>query len=212
MGSKIKLTRAAKDVLMAKSFEFFFDYVSPTAYLALPLVKQVTERTGADLIYRPMFLGGVMQATGNRPPGMVAAKGAYMNRDLQRCAEYIGVPMHMNPHFPMNTLGLLRATVGLEDKPATKEKFIEACFRRCWGSQTPMNPATPSDVAAMCDEEGFNLSAITALASDPANKEKVRANTDEAVERGVFGAPSFFVGDDLFFGHDRLDYVERALA
>jgi 2-hydroxychromene-2-carboxylate isomerase len=166
---------------MARRFEFFFDYVSPTAYLAHYLAREVAERTRAELVYRPFFLGGVMQATGNRPPGTVPAKGAYMQRDLQRCAKRVGVPL------------------------------FDACFRHCYGIEDGIDPANPADLKTMCDAEGFDFDQIVALSEAPENKDKLRANTDEAVARGVFGAPSFLVGDELFFGHDRLDYVEEAL-
>jgi 2-hydroxychromene-2-carboxylate isomerase len=196
---------------MARRFEFFFDYVSPTAYLAHYLAREVAERTRAELVYRPFFLGGVMQATGNRPPGTVPAKGAYMQRDLQRCAKRVGVPLFMNPYFPMNTRGLTRATLGLDDDPALRDRFIDACFRHCYGIEDGIDPANPADLKTMCDAEGFDFDQIVALSEAPENKDKLRANTDEAVARGVFGAPSFLVGDELFFGHDRLDYVEEAL-
>lgn len=195
---------------MAKFFEFFFDYTSPTAYLAVPVALEVEARTGAELRLRPMFLGGVMQATGNKPPGTVAAKGRYLNRDLQRCAAHIGIPMHMNPAFPINTLAVLRATIGLTDA-AEQRRFVIRLFKAAWGQPDPVNLGDMAEVAALCAAAGFDPAAISALATDPANKEKLKETTDEAVARGVFGAPSFFVGDDLFFGHDRLDYVERAL-
>jgi len=197
---------------MTKSFEFFFDYVSPTAYLALPVAQGVAERTAATLVFRPMFLGGVMQATGNRPPGMVPAKGAYMNRDILRCAEHIGLPFHSNPAFPMNTLGLIRATIGLQPDPGEQLRFMTTCFQACWGQPDTLDPSDKAAVATMCSANGFDADQIAALAASDAAKDTLRANTDEAVARGVFGAPSFLVGDELFFGHDRLDYVERMLA
>jgi 2-hydroxychromene-2-carboxylate isomerase len=196
---------------MSKQLEFFFDYVSPTAYLAHSLAPRVAERTGAELVYRPFFLGGVMQATGNRPPGTVASKGAYMQNDLRRCARRAGVPFFMNRHFPMNTRGLTRATIGLDEDSDARDRFIDACFRYCYGIDQPFDPADPVDLKRMCDAEGFGFERIVALGEAPKNKDKLRANTEEAVSRGVFGAPSFFVGDELFFGHDRLDYVEEAL-
>jgi len=195
---------------MAKFFEFFFDYTSPTAYLAVPVALGVEARTGAELRLRPMFLGGVMQATGNKPPGTVAAKGRYLNRDLQRCAAHIGIPMYMNPAFPINTLAVLRATTGMTDA-AEQRRFVITLFKAAWGQPAPVNLGDMGEVAKLCAAEGFDPAAIASLASDPVNKEKLKETTDEAVARGVFGAPSFFVGDDLFFGHDRLDYVERAL-
>lgn len=196
---------------MARRLEFFFDYVSPTAYLAHYVAPEVARRTGAELVYRPLFLGGVMQATGNRPPGTVAAKGAYMQQDLQRCARRVGVPLHMNRHFPMNTRLITRATLGLEDQPEKRDRFIDACFRHCYGIAEGIDPADPAALAAMCAAEGFDVDEIVALGEAQENKDRLHANTAEAVARGVFGAPSFFVGEELFFGHDRLDYAEDAL-
>ncbi len=197
---------------MAKTLEFFFDYVSPTAYLAWHATPDVLERTGAEIVYRPMFLGGVMQATGNRPPGMVAAKGEYMNHDMARCARRIGVEMFMNPAFPMNTLRALRATVGLAGEPETQERFMAACFNASWGAPEPKNLGERSAVEEICADLDLDAERILAMGSDDGLKDALMANTNEAVERGAFGAPTFFVGDEMFFGHDRLDYVEEALA
>lgn len=196
---------------MAKSFEFFFDYTSPTAWLALPVALGVEARTGAELHFRPMFLGGVMQGSGNKPPGTVPAKAKYLGRDLQRCAAHIGIPMHMNPAFPMNTLAVLRATTGIAD-PLEQRRLIATLFEAAWGQPNPVDLSDMAQVAQLCTAKDFDAAQIAALATDPANKEKLKSVTDEAIARGVFGAPSFFVDGDLFFGHDRLDYVERALA
>ena len=195
---------------MAKTFEFFFDYASATAPLALPLIAAIEQRTGAEAVFRPMFLGGVMQATGNKPPGTVPAKGKYMARDIQRCAAHVGIPFYMNPAFAVNTLGALRATIGSEDK-REQRRFATACFTESWSVPQPLNLGDPAHLAQMCEKHGFDTAKIAAMATDPANKDKLKAQTEEAIERGVFGAPSFFVDGDLFFGHDRLDYVERAL-
>lgn len=196
---------------MPKSFEFFFDYVSPTSFIAHHMIPGVVERTGAGVIYRPLFQGGVMHATGNKPPGTVPAKAKYLSRDLQRCAKRAGVALYSNPHFPMNTLNMTRATLGLTDDPETRARFIDTCFRYCYGLPKPIDPSNEDELATMCEAEGFDTDVILALAKDPANKDRLRANTEEAVERGVFGTPAFFVGDELFFGQDRLDYVEEAL-
>ncbi len=195
---------------MPRSFEFFFDFTSPTSYLALPLALGVEARTGAELVFRPLFLGGVMQATGNRPPGSVPAKATYLGRDLVRCAAHIGVPFHMNPAFPMNTLAVLRGTLGMPDEE-DRRRIIRALFRAAWGEPHPADLGDPAAVTAILSTVGIDADAFAAAATNPANKHALKASTEEAVARGVFGAPSFFVADDLFFGHDRLDYVERAL-
>jgi len=133
-----------------------------------------------------------------------------MARDIQRCAAHVGIPFYMNPAFPVNTLAALRATVGLEDK-GEQRRFAQACFDESWSVPEPLNLGDPAHMQTLCEKHGFDAARIAALAIDPGNKARLKSNTDEAVERGVFGAPSFFVDGDLFFGHDRLDYVERAL-
>jgi len=197
---------------VAKSLEFYFDYISPYSHIANAAVKQLAARTGASVEIKPMFLGAVMQGTGNRPPGMVPAKGVYMMTDLNRCAARYGLSVRMNPHFPMvNTRGLLRATIGMASDPEKQQAFIDACFRHMWQTPEPLNPGEDASVEAMCAAEGFDHADIKALAEDPANKDILKANTDTAIARGAFGSPTFFVGDEMFFGHDRLDYAEEAL-
>ncbi|MEL6171914.1 MAG: 2-hydroxychromene-2-carboxylate isomerase [Pseudomonadota bacterium] len=197
---------------MAKSFEFFYDYTSPTAYIGDYAARAVAERTGAEMIYRPMFLGGVMQATGNRPPGMVAAKGKYMGQDIPRCAARYDLPFQFNPAFPMKTLPILRATIGLEDEPDALAKFRDACWTRIWGADGPKDLGKSEEIVALSEAVGLDPERILSMGKDDNLKAKLAANTEEAVSRGVFGAPTYFVGDEMFFGHDRLDYAEERLS
>lgn len=191
---------------MPKSFEFFFDYTSPTAYIGDYAARAVAARTGAEMIYRPMFLGGVMQATGNSPPGLVPAKAKYMGADVPRCAARYSLPFAFNPYFPLKTLTLLRASLGLApDEFAT---FRDACWGHIWGADGQKNLAEPDEIRAMCNTIGLDGDKIVAMGKDDALKAKLAANTEDAIARGVFGAPTYFVGDEMFFGHDRLDYVE----
>lgn len=197
---------------MAKTLEFYFDYISPYSHIANAAVKQLKERMGAEVAIRPMFLGAVMQNTGNRPPGMVPAKGAYMLKDLDRCAARHGLSVRMNPHFPMvNTRGLLRATIGMAADPAEQQRFIDACFHHMWETPEPLNPGEDASVKAMCEAEDFDFDAVQRLAEGEANKVTMKDNTDTAIARGAFGSPTFFVGDEMFFGHDRLDYAVEAM-
>lgn len=197
---------------MAKALEFYFDYISPYSHIANAAVKQLKERTGAAVDIRPMFLGAVMQTTGNRPPGMVPAKNTYMLADLQRCAARQGVTIRMNPYFPLvSTRDLLRATIGLASDPAEQQRFIDACFRHMWETSDALKPDDDASVKAMCEAEGFDFAEIQRLAADDANKAAMKENTDTAIARGAFGSPTFFVGDEMFFGHDRLDYAAEAL-
>ena len=197
---------------MGRTVEFLFDMVSPTAYLAFKRLPEIAARTGATIVWKPVFLGGIMQATGNAPPGKVPAKGTYMNRDMVRCAARYDIPFVLNAHFPVNTLTLQRAAVALLDEQGEAEfsRFIDICFHAIWAEGRNMGDIAV--VAETLSAAGFNAEAMAARASDPAIKEKLKANTDDAVARGVFGAPTFFVGDEMYFGQDRLDYVEDALA
>jgi 2-hydroxychromene-2-carboxylate isomerase len=197
---------------MASRFEFYFDYISPFSYVANAAVQQMSTRTGVDAEVKPMFLGAVMQATGNRPPGLVPAKGAYMMADLQRCCTRYGLNFRPNPYFPLvSTRQLLRATCGMQEDRAEQQRFIDACFKHMWATAVPLKPDDEESLKGMCDAEGFDFSRIQELADDVANKDAMKANTDSAIARGAFGAPTFFVGDEMYFGHDRLDYVEAAL-
>jgi 2-hydroxychromene-2-carboxylate isomerase len=193
---------------MPKQVEFFYDFTSPTAYLAWARLPPIIERTGAKLVYRPIFLGGVMQTTGNRPPGTVAAKAKWMSADLQRWARRFDTPFTMNPHFPMMTLMVQRAASEWVARPDF-EKYLSAIFKAAWQKQ--QNIADKETLASIVTDAGFSAADFFAAAESPVNKEKLKATTDEAVARGVFGAPTFFVGDEMHFGQDRLDFVEEAL-
>lgn len=195
---------------MAKSFEFFFDYTSPTAYIGDYAAREVAARTGAEIIYRPMFLGGVMNATGNKPPGMVQAKAKYMGQDMPRCAARYGLSFGFNPFFPLKTLTLLRASLGLD--PDEFAKFRDACWSHIWGAEGHKNLGASEEIKAMCTKIDMDGDRILAMGKDGELKAKLAANTEEAVERGAFGAPTFFVSDQIFFGHDRLDYVEELMS
>ena len=196
---------------MSKTIEFFFDFGSPTTYLANTRLPKLAEECGAHLVYRPMLLGGVFKATGNASPVTVPAKGRWMGVDIQRWAEHYGVPFAFNPHFPINTLPLMRGACGKQMRhPEVKERYIDAVFEAMW--VTPCNMGDPQVLAQVLGAAGFEAQAFIDLVADPQVKAQLMSNTDEAVARGVFGAPTVFVGDHMFFGQDRLDFVRHALA
>ena len=196
---------------MQKTAEFFFDVGSPAAYLAWTQMPALCAQAGANLVYRPMLLGGVFQATGNASPMMVPAKGRYMTTDLSRFAQRYGVPFRLNPHFPINTLSLMRAVVGVQLRHAERlESFLAVIYPAMWADGANLND--PATTAALLAQAGFDPAAIFGLTNDADIKAALKANTEEAVTRGVFGAPTVFVGDAMFFGQDRLDFVREALA
>lgn len=194
---------------MRKTVQFLFDVGSPTAYLAYRRLPGVMERTGAEVEPVPILLGGVFKATGNSPPGAVAAKGRYMAADVARFAERHGIRLAMNPDFPINTLTMMRGAAGLQDDPRLI-RYMETLFAAMW--ERPRNLGDPAELAATLQAGGLDPDEMLALAGGEPAKARLKANTEAAVERGVFGAPTFFVGDQMFFGQDRLDYVEDALA
>ena len=193
---------------MAPRLEFFYDYVSPFAYLANSQVPALVERTGAELVYRPMLLGGVMQASGNSPPFTVPAKGAYVARDSQRWARRYALPMEPNPHFPVKTVLPLRAALVLLEEGGFAE-YHEGVFRAMWTEAADVGDA--ADLTRVLEKTGVDAAHVLERCGEPEIKEQLKANTAEAVERGAFGAPTFFVGDEMFFGNDRIDFVEEAL-
>ena len=196
---------------MSRQAEFFFDFGSPTSYLAWTQLPGLVAEAGAELRWRPMLLGGVFKATGNASPVTVPAKGRWMFQDMARWARRYGVPLAMNPHFPINTLTLMRGAVGLQMRqPADFERYVEAVYRAMWAQ--PVNMGDPAVMAEVLQRAGFDPAAFVALAGDAEVKAALVANTDEAVARGVFGAPTVFVGEQMFFGQDRLEFVREALA
>ncbi|PCC99364.1 2-hydroxychromene-2-carboxylate isomerase [Halopseudomonas pelagia] len=193
---------------MNKKLEFFFDFGSPATYLAWTQLPELASRTGAEIIWRPMLLGGVFQATGNSSPATVQAKGNYTRKDFQRYAQRYGVTLNHNPYFPINTLQLMRgatAFLGTDDF----DRYLKAIFTAIWVDEQDMNQ--PEVVGKVLAKAGFDPTAVLQRISDPQVKEQLKVTTTEAVDRGVFGAPTFFVNDEMFFGQDRLEFVEAAL-
>lgn len=195
---------------MSKSLEFYFDFGSPASYLAYTQLPGLCAGTGAVLHYRPMLLGGVFQATGNQSPALIPAKGKYLFDDLARHAARYAVPMLFNPHFPINTLLLMRGAAGLQlrDDPRFAH-YVDAMFRAIWVEARNLNDA--ATVGSTLQAAGFDTQALLALANDAATKDHLKQQTAEAVARGVFGAPTFFVGGQMYWGQDRLDFVKEAL-
>ncbi len=191
-----------------KRAEFFFDFGSPASYLAYTQMDGLASRTGAEIVWRPMLLGGVFKATGNTSPAMVPAKGKWMNADLARFAERYRVPFNRNPFFPVNTLVMMRGAAAFEGTPQFRP-YVDAMFKAMWIDQKNMNDMPTA--AGVLKAAGFDPAGFMAKAESREAKDRLKATTEEAVARGVFGAPTTFIGDHMFFGQDRLDFVEEAL-
>ena len=196
---------------MAKTVDFYFDFGSPAAYLAYTQLPKLAAETGATVVMKPMLLGGVFQATGNRPPISVPLKGSYLFQDMNRYAKRYGVPLKLNPHFPINTITLMRAASGLQlNSDARFDLYCATIFKAIWVDSKNMNDL--AIVGSVLHDAGFDGAAMLALSSLQEVKDLLKTQTQAAVERGIFGAPTFFVGDEMFWGQDRLDFVREALS
>ncbi len=196
---------------MAKSFEFWFDLGSPAAYLAWKRLPKFAQITGASVAHKPMLLGGVFKATGNASPVTIPAKGKWLLEDLARAARKDGVPLAYGPGFPINTLPLMRAAIGLQmRKPERFAPYVDAMYDAMFGAPSDMRDEKV--IAGVLAAAGFAPAEIMALAADAEVKQALIRNTEEAVARGVFGAPTFFVGEEMFWGQDRMDALAEALA
>ena len=192
-----------------KQVEFLFDYGSPFSYLASTQMPLLAKRTGAAIIYRPILLGAILKATGNSSPMTVPAKGRYMAIELRRAAARYGVAFAPNPHpFLANTLKLMRLAVAAQ-KIGVFPLWHETIYRAVWAEARDLGDNAELDPVLIA--AGVRSTDLFAAAERQDTKDELRANTDDAVARGVFGAPTFFVDGEMFWGNDRLAEVEVAL-
>ena len=193
-----------------KRVKFYFDLGSPYSYLAYYRLLQIAEQQEIQIVYKPILLGGVFKATGNRSPIEIPVKGVYSILDMQRWAEYYQIPMQMNPHFPMNTLTLMRILTGVQLLSLEKfEQVLKLLFDAMFG--TPQNLNEPTVLAEVLKPSGFSVEDIMSMVQSEVVKQKLITETEQAIQRGIFGAPTFFVGDEMYWGQDRLHFVEQAL-
>ena len=193
---------------MTSAVEFLFDFGSPTTYLAYKQLPKIAARHGVRILWTPILLGAVFKATGNSSPAMVPAKARYMNIDLARFAKRYGVVLNFNSHFPVNTLPIMRGAIAYQ--PTNQfDLYVNAMFDAMWAH--PRNLNDPSEISHVLKDIGIDPDDFLHRIERADVKEKLKANTEGAVARGVFGAPTFFVNGDMYFGQDRLDFVEEML-
>ena len=194
---------------MAKKAEFYFDFGSPASYLGYFEIKRICKQTGTELVLKPMLLGAVFKATGNETPVRVQAKGKWMLGDLAAYAERYGVPFAMNPYFIFNTITLMRGAFVAEDR-GELEKYCDTMFLAVW--RDGLNLGDPEVIAQVLSEAGFDAGAYVEGVQRQEIKDALKTTTEQAVERGVFGAPTTFVNGKMYFGQDRMFWIEEALA
>ena len=197
-----------KIISSVKIIEFYFYFGSPASYLAWTQLSRIAEENNANLIMIPMLLGGVFKATGNNSPGTVASKGKWMNKDLKRHADMYGVKFVLNDFFPINTLYLMRGALAA-NKLDIFYKYVEGIYLGIWVKN--LNLGDTDILKNYLEELKINSDRLFELSQNDEVKNELIKNTEVAVNRGVFGAPSIFVGEEMHFGQDRLNFVEKAL-
>ncbi len=193
---------------MTKRVEFYFDVGSPSGYLAWSQLPAIAHDTGAELEYKPVLLGGIFKATGNTSPAEVPAKGRYLSMDLARFARRYGIPLVYNSAFPINTIGLMRGAVAAL-KEGILESYLEVIYPAFWAKD--VNLSDPKEVMRCLRDGDLDADNLMRRAQEDDVKTDLRSRSDAAVERGLFGIPTMFVNDEMFFGQDRLEFVRAAL-
>jgi 2-hydroxychromene-2-carboxylate isomerase len=188
--------------------EFFFDFGSPTTYFAFHVLPQIAERRHADIVWRPVLLGGVFKLSNNSTPAMHPLKARWMMQDLARWADFWQVPFRPGP-IPMSTLQLVRCATHLLGQPRFMT-YCTAVFNAMWRDGADFND--PATLPRLLADKGFDPIELLAQSNSPQIKDSLTRTTQELVERGGFGAPTMFVGDEMHFGQDRLLFVEKALS
>jgi len=199
-------------VIMAK-VEFHFDFGSPNAYLAHLVIPQIEQRTGAKFEYVPILLGGVFKLTNNRSPAEslqgIRNKPEYQELETQRFLRQHAIARFTrNPFFPVNTLLIMRGAVAAQLEGCF-ERYVDEVFHHMWAEPRKMDD--PDVVRAALQESGLSAAALLARVQQPEVKDRLLKNTQDSVARGTFGSPTFFVGDEIFFGKDRLRDVEEEI-
>ena len=194
--------------------EHHFDFGSPNCYFAHRVIGAIEQRTGATFVYIPILLGGVFKATNNQAPIVafkdIANKLAYDRLEIKRFIKrHRLAKFRMNPHFPVNTLQVMRGIAALQDDPSYMAT-IEAIFCLMWEEGMKMDDA--EIIVRSLNERGLDGARFLARAAEPEVKARLMANTENSVARGAFGAPTFFVDDQIYFGKDKLREVEDAIA
>lgn len=194
---------------MTQALDFYFDFGSPTAYLAYKRLQQLQQQYDLQVNAIPILLGGIFKATGNTSPVTIPAKGKYMlEQDLPRFARRYKVPLKFNPFFPINTLQLMRGAIAAE-RLGVSAAYIETIYDALWTQEK--NLGEMETVVDCLKANGLDSDALLTLSQDAEIKQQLITNTEQAVERGAFGAPTLFMNGEMYFGQDRLDFIEEQL-
>lgn len=193
-----------------KIIEFYFDLGSPYSYIGFYQLQKIAAQYQAEIIYKPMLLGAVFKSTGNSSPIMVPAKAQYAMIDLRRWSKLWDIPLKMNPHFPINTLYIMRLVTAVQlFEPEKFQTVLTGLFNAMF--RQPRNLNDQTELLQVTTALGLSEKQVKAWLEDEKVKSELKVVTEEAIEHGIFGAPSFFVKDELYWGVDHLHFVENAL-
>jgi len=196
---------------MAEPIDFYFEFASPYGYLASTQIDALAERHGRTVVWHPIMLGAAFRETGARPLTQIPLKGPYLLHDVPRFARLLGVPLTLPPVMPMNSLAASRACLWLDEAdPAQAKRLARALLHAHWGEGRDLS--APEAVAEVAVDLAIDRDALLAAVADPRIKDRLKAQTQAAIERGVFGSPFIFVDREPFWGADRLPQVEAWLA
>ena len=198
---------------MTSPYEFHFDYLSPNAYLAHRVIPALEDRTGVEFRYVPVAIMGQFKATNNKPSPVqmqgVKNKPEYVVLEMQRFSKKHGITYHLPKPFPFDSRPFLAGTV-IAEREGVGAAYIDAIFTAAYEDRRDMTDA--SVIEAILEEGNFPKSAILGAQEDDTVKAELKANLEDSVKRGTFGSPNFFVGEEMFFGKDRLELIEEAIA
>ncbi|MEG0344721.1 MAG: 2-hydroxychromene-2-carboxylate isomerase [Acinetobacter sp.] len=194
-----------------KQIEFYFDLGSPYSYVGFHRIQQIAQQYQAEIVWKPMLLGGVFKATGNNSPMAVPAKARYSMIDLGRWSKLWNIPVQMNPYFPINTLNLMRIISAVQIyQPENFQKILNGLFDAMFGN--PRNLNDINELANVAQGLGLEITQVQAWLADEQVKAQLKQVTEQAIARGVFGAPTWFVDDEIFWGIDHLHFLEMQLS
>lgn len=193
-----------------QTIEFYFDLGSPYSYIGFHRIQKIAADRHANILWKPMLLGGVFKATGNSSPMIVPAKAQYAMKDLKRWSKFWQIPMQMNPYFPINTLQLMRLVTAVQIyQPEQFLRVLTGVFHAMFGE--PRNLNDLQEFKKMLTDLDLDVQQVQDWLEDEQVKQQLKSVTEEAVQRGVFGAPTWFSQNEMYWGIDHLHFLEHAL-
>jgi len=189
---------------MIKSFDFFFDFISPYSYLAHKQIRDIEYQYKIEINYMPILLGGLLNLAEIKAPASIPSKAKFMIKDCKLFAEKLNIKFKFNSYFPIQSLNLMRGVL-IAQKENKTSLYIDKFFDACWKDGLNLNDQKIVD--EILKELNFNLETFKLKISEHKIKDELKKRTKDAFSKGVFGAPSFIINNKMFWGQDRLEFV-----